>query len=194
MKKYWSMINVIGFIFLIFGITAIIDTFFVYGSVHILWFCYIGLILLGIGFLKRNHLLIESQLNILTIPLIIWAFDFTYFLIFGNSLLNIVDYFFEQGPILAKIITLQHLFTIPLAIYGMRFIKPKQKNSWMLSFIQVVIIFIITRVLTSYEDNVNWVYHTSLNLGIPYYSLFWFSIIFIIILATNFFLKKLQKK
>lgn len=188
------MINIVGGLFFILGTIAITNTSFWYGPQHILWFCYWGLAIMGIGFLKRNHVLIESQLNILTIPLIVWAFDFIYYILFGHSLLNIVSYFFEPGPILAKIITSQHLFTIPLALYTIRFIKPKSKNSLKFSMLMIFILFILSRLLTNYEHNINWVYHTSLNLGIPYYPLFWFGIMFVIIYLTNFLLKKFQLK
>ncbi len=186
------ILNIVGIIFLVFGITAVINTS-LSNPKGILWFCYLGLIILGIGFLKKDHFLIESQLNILTLPLIIWMFDFIYFLIFKHSLLNIVDYFFVSGPILPKIITSQHLFTIPLALYAIKFIKPVSKGSWKLSLIQVSIIFIISRILSNYEENINWAYHTSLNLNLPYYPLFWFAIIFTIIILTNSLLKKIIK-
>ncbi len=187
-------IDFTGGLFFIFGLTAIINSFLFYGIQHVLWFCYAGLILMGIGFLKRNHLLVESQLNILSVPLIVWTIDFFYFLIFNHSLLNIVDYFFEPGPLLSKVITSQHLFTLPLAVYAIRFIPPKSENSWKFSFIQVSIIFLISRVLTDYEQNINWVYHTSLNLGIPsnYYAGLWFVMVFIMILVTNLALRKIQ--
>ena len=185
--------NIVGIIFLIFGVVSIVNSFFLKNFQGILWFCYISLIILGIGFLKKNHFLIKSQLNIIAIPLIIWTFDFIYFLIFKHSLLNIVDYFFLSGPILSKIITLQHIFTIPLAIYTIKFIKPISKNSWKLSFIQAAIIFILSRIFSNPEQNLNWVYHTSLNLNLPYYPIFWFAGIFFMIISTNFLLKKIIK-
>ena len=184
--------NIAGVIFLVFGMIAVLNAVKLGDVPGILWFCYIGLIILGIGFLKKSYFLVESQLNILIIPLTVWAFDFIYFIIFGKSLLNIVGYFFEPGPILGKVITLQHLFTIPLALYSLYFIRPKIKNSWIFSIVQVSILFVITRILTTPERNINWVYHTSLNLTVPYYPLFWFVIIFVMIFLTNFLLRKFQ--
>jgi len=184
---------IVGIIFLIFGVVAIMNAFFLKNFQGILWFCYISLIILGIGFLRKNHFLIKSQINILAIPLLIWTFDFIYFLIFKHSLLNIVNYFFLPGQILSKIITIQHVFTIPLAFYAIKFIKPISKNSWKLSFIQAAIIFILSRIFSNPEQNLNWVYRTSLNLNIPYYPLFWFIGIFFMTILTNFFLKKILK-
>src|SRR3989344_6323202 len=187
-----SLTNIIGVIFLLFGITAIINTSFEYGIKYILWFCYLGLIILGIGFLSRSKTIIESQINILAIPLLIWTFDFIYYLIFGHSLLNIVGYFFEKGPLLSKIITTQHIFTIPLAIYARKFIKSKSKNPWIFSFIQISIIFVISRIISNYVDNLNWVYNTSLNLNIQYYPVFWFLFMFTMIIITNKIIKEVH--
>ena len=191
MKKE-RITNSVGAIFLIFGTIAILNAVKLGDVPGILWFCYMGLIILGIGFLKKSYFLVESQLNILMIPLTIWVFDFIYFIIFGKSLLNIVDYFFIAGPIPGKIITSQHLFTIPLALYSLRFITPKRKNSWIFSIVQISILFVITRILTNPERNINWVYHTSLNLTIPYYPLLWFFLVFVMIFLTNFLLRKFQ--
>ncbi len=191
MKKNELIPNIVGAIFLAFGIIAIINQILLKDFVAILWFCYVGLIIIGVGFLKKNKFLIKSQLNILLIPLIIWGFDFLYYLIFEVSLLNIVDYFFLPGPILSKIITTQHLFTIPLAVYSLRFIKSKTENAKLFSITQVSILFILSIIFSNPEKNINWVYHTPLNLNLPFYSVVWFIVVFGMIFITDKILKKI---
>jgi len=120
-KINWESIILllIGAAFFSLGYSAVINTAVNENTDGILWFCYAGLMLMGIGVLGRKPNLILSQLNILVIPLIFWNIDFFAFLINGESLFGIVDYFFEVGPIISRIITLQHLFTLPLAFYAL---------------------------------------------------------------------------
>lgn len=71
------ILNLIGILYIILGIGAIINTIYLeLGLAPILWFSYIGIILIGIGVLSKNHLLILSQLNILIIPYLFWNIDF----------------------------------------------------------------------------------------------------------------------
>ena len=86
---------------------------------QILWFCYLGLVLIGIGIFMGNGGLIGSQIAILGIPLIIWDVDFIYRAIFGAPLLGITNYLFVNRPILSQLISAQHLFTLPLALYAL---------------------------------------------------------------------------
>ena len=92
------IIYFIGFVFLIFGIATIVNTILHVneGLAPILWFSYIGLIVLAIGCFKRDGSLIASQLCILIIPYIIWNIDFFYILLTGNSLWGITNYFFTS--------------------------------------------------------------------------------------------------
>lgn len=192
MKKEGLIINFTGILFLTFGILAIINTLIMGNPYGILWFCYPGLIILGLGFVLKKRILVESQMNILLIPLSIWTIDFIYYLFFNHSLFNIVDYFFTTNNTFSKIITLQHLFTIPLALYSIKFIKPKKNKSYLISFIYAIIIFLLTRLLTSTELNMNWVYRTSLNLTIPFYPIFWMFGIFLMIFLTNKMIKRIK--
>lgn len=184
------VMNFIGILFIILGVGAIINTIYHknLGLASILWLCYICIILIGIGVLTKNYLLIVSQLNIIAIPLIVWDIDFIYILFTGNSLLGIADYFFISGPLIRKLITLQHLFTVPLAIYALYLIKIRDNYVWLISFFEVSIIFFITRLISSPEQNINCVFSTCMNFSIPYYHLIWFVGFFISIFVTNFIL------
>ncbi len=181
-------LNLLGIFFLLLSMSAITNTIYV-NIDGIFWICYISLILISIGILIRDDTLILSQLNILTIPLLVWIIDFLSFFIYGKTLLGITDYFFvNNGDIIGKIISLQHLFTVPLSLYALYIIKLKRKDAWKISFIQVILVFIISVYITSQESNLNYVYRFSnfnLNLGFLYY-IFWFIGYFSMIFITNF--------
>ena len=90
-----------------------------------------------------------SQVYILTIPLLIWNIDFFYWLIFDKPLWGITDYFFVNNVFnLGKVISLQHLFTIPLSIYAANLIGVKRRDAWKWSFIQIILVF------SFYENNI----------------------------------------
>jgi hypothetical protein len=190
------ILRILGFFFLIIGVGAIANTLFSdIGLAPILWFSYIGMIILSIGLFKRDSFLIASQINILAIPYIFWTADFIYYLINKKALFNIVNYFFVQGNIIGKIISLQHLITIPISLYAIYLIGLKRKDSWKLSILQIFIVFFITRTFTSIERNVNCVYQNCANFDFGfYYPLEWFSSIIIMILVTNYIVTKLFYK
>ncbi len=183
---------IIGWLFILFGTAAIINTIYQGNPPQILWICYSSLILLGIGILTKNSLLTLSQMDIIMIPLIIWTIDFIFFLISGHSFFGIVDYFFQEGPLISKIITLQHLFTVPLALLAVYITKIKTKRAWIVSFIQVSFIFLITRLLTSPANNINCVYKSCINFSFKHYSIMWFVTMFVIICTTNLMLSKIK--
>jgi len=186
-KRKDTLIKVIGIFYIIFGICAIINTIMLrHRQGPILWLCYICLILIGIGVLRKDDLLITTQLNIMAIPLVIWCIDFFYMLIVGSSLMGITNYFFLQGPITSKIITTQHLFTIPLTLFALYLIKTKSKHSWLMSFFQITLIFLATRIATFPKDNVNCVYKSCVPFSFePYYVLSWFLMYFGMILIAH---------
>ena len=193
MKKRDLIPLITGIIFLIFGIGAIINFIFLKNYSLILWICYPSLILLGTGFLFKNRILITSQLNILTIPLLIWTLDFIYFFITKNSLLGISDYFFNQYFWTSKIITSQHLFTVPLSFYSLKYIPGKARNSWRISIAMITLIFILSRTITSFEENINFAY-SFFGFKISFYPLIWFFITSTLIIFTNYIIEKLNFK
>jgi len=190
-KNKGIILNIIGSFFLLMGIAAVLNAIYLRDYAGILWFCYTGLILIGISILKRNSFLLTVQLNILAIPLIFWTIDFIYTLIFGNSLLGVVDYFFINGPLFSKIISIQHLFTIPLSFYALSILKSKREDAWKLSFIEIVLIYFVTLILTPEASNINCVYGSCINFVPKFYTFFWFVSNFIMILLTNLVINNL---
>src|SRR3989344_5637235 len=161
-------INSIGIIFLIFGIAAIINTILNIdtGIAPVLWMSYICLIIIGIGVLKKD-----------------------------SSLIGITDYLFKSSPIIDKIISLQHIFNLPLSLIALHLIKLKRTDFWIISITQITIVFIISRLTTTYKENVNCVYHNCANFsfGLPYI-LEWFLAYLIMITLTSYLIKKIFYK
>ncbi|MEK6915443.1 MAG: hypothetical protein AABW89_02795 [Nanoarchaeota archaeon] len=193
------ILNTIGLVFLIWGTAAIIDNILHIdeGIAPILWISYISLIILAIGLFKKNSGLIASQIAIIGIPYLIWNSDFFYHLFTSKSLFGITDYFFELNNLVAieKIISFQHIFNIPLSLWALHLIGLKKNNFWIVSIVQIAFVFIITRTVTNYEENVNCVYRNcaGFTFGIPYI-IEWFTAYILMISITSWFLVKIFKK
>ncbi|MSS74128.1 hypothetical protein EXS72_00605 [Candidatus Pacearchaeota archaeon] len=190
-------VQIIGIVFLIFGIGAIVNTLTHIndGLAPIIWFSYIGLILLAVGCFRRDGSLIASQLCILIIPYLIWNIDFFTYLFSSYSIWGTADYIFDSGDLFGKIISLQHIFNIPLSLFALYLIGLKRKDFWKISFFEIVILFFVSRFTTNYEQNVNCVYHNcaSFDLGILY-PLWWFLGYGVMIALTSFVLVKIFTK
>jgi len=189
-----GIVYFIGVLLLVFGIGAIANTIIYIdeGLAPILWFSYIGLIVLAIGCFKRDGSLIASQLCILTIPYIIWNIDFFAYLFSGASVWGTADYIFADGALFGKIISLQHIFNIPLSLLALGLIGLKRRDFWKISVVEIVILFFVSRWATTPEQNVNCVYHNcaSFDLGLPYV-FEWFAAYAVMIGLTSWVLVKL---
>lgn len=193
-------------IFWLFGIylTVMGILFFVNAFLHPedtipLWFSYIAIFLIGIGILTKNSDLIIIQLNIIAIPYIFWNIDFFYQLVTSMPLWGITDYFFIIGFMnsLGNFITLEHIYTVPVAIGFIYLLGIQRKDLWKFSFLQAIIIFFITFFLSSSEMNANCVFHSCISfisLESPYYQILWFFSIFLMVFLTNFLLVSPMKK
>jgi len=179
-KVKFILLDLLGAFFLIWGIIAIANSMYNQNPTQILYMCYLGLLLIGAGILAKRSSIIMSQVYILAIPLLIWDLDFLYWLIFHHPLFGITDYFFAEGhSLVGKIISLQHLFTIPVAVYAVKSIGTKVKDAWKWSFIQITLVFIIVTLFSPSELNINCAFNPCINLyfGLPY-RLTWFLALF----------------
>lgn len=186
------ILDIIGIFLLILGIISISNSMYYQNPTQVLFMCYIGLMIIGIGILIKRTFLIMSQVYILTIPHIVWTIDFLYQQIFNKPLWGITDYFFiDNFLVLEKIISLQHIFTIPLAIYAVILIGLKRRDAWKLSLIQITIIYVLVTLLTLSETNINCVFSPCINvhIGLPY-RLTWFVVLFLMTFITSILLNK----
>lgn len=186
------VLTLIGTIYITLGILAFYNAIRYAETAGILWFSYIAFFLIGFGIITRNSYLIASQMNIILIAYIFWNIDFFYILITSNSLWGITNYFFLPGPLLSKVITLQHLFTIPVSLFSIYLIKLKRRDFWKFSLAQVTIFFFIIRIIGSRGGNINCVFENCLPLDLSFvpYPLVWFLAYIIMIFLTTLLLTK----
>ena len=186
MKKEY-ILKIIGFFFTAVGTIAIINSILDKNYSQIFWFCYAALILIGIGATTKNSSLILAQISITAIPLLFWSVDFFYLLITKQSLWGITNYFFEEGRILPKLVSLQHIFTIPLSLYTLYLIKIEKKGIWKYSFLQLIIIFFLSALFTSPAENANCAFRSCVSFikTTIYHPIVWFGAIFFMAFITN---------
>ena len=135
----------------------------------------------------RNSLLIGSQVAILGIHLLVGDIDFIYNFISGEQLWGIAKYFLLGREItLGRIISLQYLFIVLLALYSMFLIKVKRFDFWKISIIQITLYYIVIYFITNPIHNINCIFNpcVSIMFGQPYV-LTWFIIFFSFIFITN---------
>lgn len=170
--KKERLLTLFGLLLFFIGLTAVINTAFVLDQpTGIIWFCYIALLLMGWGVLQRNTFLIMSQVYILLIPMVVWNLDFWYQFITGSPLWGITNYFFvERALNIGKFISLQHFFSVPLAIYATILIGRTRTDEWKLSILEIFFLFIITRAITDPVQNINCVFYAcvDISLGLPH--------------------------
>jgi hypothetical protein len=195
-KKKEVYVIIVGFAFLLFGLAAILDNVLRGDAHQVFWYSYFALMIMGIGMITRNSSLIASQISIIAIPYILWNMDFFYRLIIGFPLFGITDYYFIPGPIFGKIISIQHVFNLPLAISTLYILKLSKKDAWKLSFIIISAIFLLTRFLTPAIENINCVFSSCISF-MPtnsWYIILLFASFFASIFLTNYLLVKLFYK
>jgi len=159
----------IGFFFLFWGLISWTAAILRDKPELLVAFCYIGLVLIGIGFIFKIHLLVTSQILILAVPSIIWSFDFIYALLAGESLLGIVDYLFDENLPIVHLLSLQHIFTTPIAVYFLTLKKNVNRKAIFISWFEIIAVYFASRNFTSEYSNINWVYyHPWFDLGRAY--------------------------
>lgn len=108
----------------------------------LLWMCYIGLALIIIGIVKKYPNLILSQIIILLIPDTIWVVSFVITLINTKIQIGIPPYFFNLYPFIQGILSLLHIYTIPLALVALAIMKTKKSyRALLISFVEVIVLF-----------------------------------------------------
>ena len=186
-----KILSLVGVLFLALGVLAYYRGIQISGLAGVLWFSYTALLLIGIGILTKNSYLIGSQINIILIPYIFWNIDFFYVLITSENLWGITNYFFTSRPILSQIITLQHVFIIPVSLISLYFIKLKRNDFWKLSLVVLAVFFFLIRIINPAE-NINCVFENCLPFQITLipYPLVWFLTYIAMIFLTNLLLVK----
>jgi hypothetical protein len=162
--------------------------------------CYTCVAIIVIGLIKKNSNLILSQVIILAIPDAIWIVDFLSVAFFGHDLTGLTNYFQSQ-PVLYKLVSLQHFYTVPLSLIALSFLKIKRNYKVLLfSLAELVFFFLISSFLVFDKVDVNCVRLTCLTINLhflPSYIIwfmfsFGFTIIsYFLITSIPFFKKKI---
>jgi len=185
-------LKILGIFMLTMGILIILYSLIFGHPDWIFWFCYMGMILIGIGALTKQPLLVKTQLNILTIPLLFWIIDFFSILFMDHSLFGISGYFFSELNIMARILSLEHFYLLPVG-YMILFLLGESPKAWKLSVVQAAVVIFLTKILTSPANNVNAVFSSRFNF-IPNGDFYFVSLIvisFLVIVITDFVTDKL---
>jgi len=205
MKRDDKNLNSVVLLLLFFIIMIFVYIFKFKKFDSLFWLCYTGIALIIIGILKRNSTLILSQILILAIVDSFWIFDFIMILLNGESLISVATNIFSpEVNILLKIITIQHLLTVPLAIYALSIVKIKKDWKVLIPVLfQLELFFLATRIFTNPLSNINCVSKTcaSIGWGENIYPLAWIITMFGFALITYFiiiqfpiFIKENKKK
>ncbi len=152
---------VLGCFFIAYGIFALNFSVYIGQPGWAFWACYSGMILIGFGILINSGELILSQVNMLAVPLLFWNIDFFYRLIAGKYLWGITDYFFGDLMLPARLISLEHLFLVPLSLVALYFVKIKNTWAWKFSLVETVIFYILTRLFSNPADNINYAFSSA---------------------------------
>lgn len=190
MKKEF-ILNVSGVFLVFIGIFSMFYSAWAGRVWEVIWLCYIGVLLIGVGIFMRKDYLIVSQFNILLIPSLLWSFDFFYIFFTGESLLNLANYFFFEGRgMIENFISLQHLYAIPLAVLGLYLVGVKRKDAWKFSLLEMAAIFVLSRAFTPESANMNCVFRNCLSFGVGQipYELVWFVVVILGVLLVNLFI------
>lgn len=202
------MTNKLGIATKIFGLYLIFLSLLAFGNAFAhpeiaspLWFCYIAVLLMGLGLFYRKSEVVAMQVNIMAIPVLVWNIDFYHYLITGKTLWGITDYFFFSKDGLSNFITLQHLYVIPITLAFLYLLGSYGKDIWKWSFLEAVAIFALSWFFTSSSANVNCVFKSCINFlnvtGILYHIL-WFAAMLAMIFMTNkifsYIIDKIKKR
>ena len=196
-----NILNALAVLFIVYGIFAMEYAVYRGKPEWVLWFCYVGLIIMGFGMLAKSSRIIVSQLNLLVIPLTIWLVDFFSRLFTGGHLFGTTKYFYDRDLLWpARLISLEHFFLVPLGILTIYLIRKKVSFAWVISIVEATGIYIFLKIFSSGEYNVSCIFESCF----PYvpndewYPLRWFVIVFSMIFITQFmfllFVKMLNKK
>lgn len=159
-----------------------------------LWFCYLAIICIGIGILTRNGDLLLAQANILFVPLLIWNIDFWGSILAGHPLLGFTDYFWHDPPV-SRFVSLQHIYTLPVVVAALTQIRPRNFHAWKLSMLEMTFLFVLSRIFTSPQFNINCVYGPRVEINVSFYypyPLAWFVVVFMMVFVGDRFFSGLR--
>lgn len=187
-KPKMLFLSIAGVYYIAIGIVALINSYLIGVIDQVFWICYSGMILLGIGLARKDATLILAECNVLAVTLIVWSIDFVYHLVTHTPLWGLTQYVFTQTAFLPRFISLQHLIMLPIMVIALFIIKvPRKNNAWVISSIQVLLLYLLTYLITVPSLNTNCVFKSCLvilDLS-AYYPWMWFIAMGVMIALTQ---------
>ena len=92
-----------------------------YGAVNFLWFCDLANLLIALAFWIESPLLLSSQAVGVLLIQILWIVDVLGRLALGVHLIGGTEYMFDEAtPLPLRLVSLFHVVTPPLLLWGLR--------------------------------------------------------------------------
>lgn len=173
----------------------------------VFWVCYTYMVLVAVGIIAKKPNLILSQIIIMLIPNLIWVIDFMIILITGNSPLGFAKYFFTgEGALLSNILSLHHIYSVPLGIFALSLMKIKKSHKAILiSFVEIIFFFILGLFVIPAKHGINCLPTARICSSLTFpefipYPLIWLTVVFSFTIISYFiiislpFIKKIFYK
>lgn len=129
-----------------------------YPTAHFLWMCHVGNLILVLAFWLESPLLISWQANALLLADLLWTMDLAVRLTVGIHPIGATWYLFGgQLPLWPRLASLFHLAMPWLLLWGLWTFGYDRRAIWC-QLASCWILFPLSYVLGSKEENINWVY------------------------------------
>src|SRR5258708_254359 len=133
--------------------------FIYYQPLRTLWFSSAGLGITIIALFTKSSFLITSMISALSAIEGVWIIGFLSKLLFNKALPGVAEYAFRRGyPGWEFVITLYHLFLIPILLFAVFKTKRVHKLGWLGATVFTTIIAFATYFLADNKENINCIY------------------------------------
>lgn len=175
----------LGLFFILLGIITLFWHIFVLDWRYVFWFCNHAMLIVGWALLKKNRFWLTAMLNWSIIPVSLWVVDFLSKLLFGFYIFGITSYMFAQ-PFWKNIVSLQHLFTVPLMLYALWLVGKPHPRAWIGTTLHGTTLWLISYFFIRQDYNVNCVHKACVSfLDWPNYAFWWIIVGITMFFATN---------
>jgi hypothetical protein len=194
MKSQNFVVDAFGFVFLFIWIVSIVSMYQLKAYSYAFWFCNLAIAVLAIACFQKSYQAIYFILSIgivLETPMIL---DWTYFLLTGNSILNLSSYFTDTPQRYAILSFIRHLLTVPISLGILTFFKPeKLKRSASFVWAAAVVIIMAVSYYFGSANNINCVHKFCFPIAGrvisgPFYPFVWTGVVITISLASTYFI------
>jgi hypothetical protein len=189
MKKKELVLDILGWIFIIMGVASVGWHVIFLKWEYAIWFCNHSMLITGTAVLMRNRFWLTAMLNWSVIPITVWMIDFIGKLFFNVYIFRVTEYMFE-GPSWGHIISMQHLFAVPLMIYALYLLGKPDKWAWLGTLLQSAILFSISYFFITPDYNINCAHTACISWlqNLPHYPIVWFLLTLGMFIVTNWLL------